>query len=264
LSAKALLDKTPSPSGEDVAKWFKDAGLSCKDAHASAVLDAAKLLGGEATKEEIWLKSKGTPYAPGDELAHADAVTGAFAHPVDYGLNLPAGTLHIRLAYPQALHSDIYSIDTSEAEKVPGVYKVITSKDVSGSNRVSPSKKILCDRIADQPDDCVAAVLAYTDSAALEAAQKVKIKLAEGKGTARDDAANAPVAGFAYENDRGKLVIHSQRGNVDIAALAEGIGVSREKISTVRIGAPDGPVPAIEGILGVAALLSKKPVYLGL
>jgi aldehyde oxidoreductase len=264
LAAKALLDKKPAPSKDDAVKWFADLGFACKDAGIRAVLDGARLLNNEATKEEIWLKAKGEPYEPGSELAYADMVTGAFAACADFGLNLPEGTLHIKLVRPPALHSDIYSIDTTDAEKVPGVYRVITSKDIPGSNRVSPSRKILCDRIADQPDDCLAAVVAYTGSVASDAAQKVKIKFAEGKGTARETSAHEHVTGFAYENEKGRLVIYSQRDNIDIPALAEGIGVPRQKLSTVRIQSPDAPASAIEGILGVAALLTKKPVYLGL
>jgi aldehyde oxidoreductase len=263
LTAKALLDKKSNPSKDDVVKWFADAGFACKDAEINAVLDGAKLLSNEAAKEEIWLKAKGTPYEPGAEIAYAGMVTGASPSDADFGLNLPENTLHVKLVRPQTLHADIYSIDTSEAEKAPGVYKVITSKDISGSNRVCSSRKILCDRIADQPDDCVAAVVAYTGSAALDAAQKVKIKFAEGKGTTRADAQETAV-GFAYVNDKGKLIIHSQRGDIDISALAEGIGVPRQKISTVKLQASDTSVSAIEGILGVAALLTKKPVYLGL
>jgi aldehyde oxidoreductase len=264
LTAKALLDKKANPSKDDAVKWFADAGLTCKDAEINAVLDGAKLLSNESTKEEIWLKAKGEPYETGSELAYADMATGASESGADLGLNLPEGTLHIKLVYPQALNADIYSIDTSEAEKMPGVYKVITSKDISGSNRVSPSRKILCDRIAGHNDDCAAAVVAYTGSAALNAAQKIKIKLAEGRGTAREADAQGHVTGFAYENDKGKLVIYSQRDNIDTAALAEGIGVQRQKISTVKIQAPGASAPAIEGILGVAALLTKKPVYLEL
>ena len=264
LTAKALLDKKADPSKGDVVKWFADAGLACEDAEINAVLDGAKLLNNESTKEEIWLKAKGAPYETGAELAYADMATGAFASGSDFGLCLPEGTLHVKLVYPQALHADIYSIDASEAEKMPGVYKVITSKDVFGSNRVGPSRNILCDRIAGDNDDCVAAVVAYTASAASDAAQKIKIKLAECRGTAREADSQRHAIGFAYENDKGRLVIHSQRDNIDIPALAEGIGVQRQKISTVRIQAPDASAPAIEGILGVAALLTKKPVYLGL
>ncbi len=70
---------------------------------------------------------------------------------------MPAETLHLALVQAQVSHANIKGIDTSEAEKMPGVYKVVTHKDVPGKNRITglitfPTNKgdgwdrpILCD-----------------------------------------------------------------------------------------------------------------------
>ena len=80
-------------------------------------------------------------------------------------------------------------IDASEAEKMPGVYKVVTHKDVKGKNRITglitfPTNKgdgwdrpILCDTKVFQFGDAIAIVCANTEENARAAAEKVKVDL---------------------------------------------------------------------------------------
>ncbi|HPX00201.1 MAG TPA: aldehyde oxidoreductase, partial [Sedimentibacter sp.] len=106
----------------------------------------------------------------------------------DLGLKLPAETLHIKLVQAEVSHANILSIDTSEAEKMPGVYRVLTYKDVPGTNRINglafPQNKgdgkerpILCDKKVFQYGDPLAMVLSTSPKLAEEAAKKVKIEL---------------------------------------------------------------------------------------
>ena len=44
--------------------------------------------------------------------------------------------LHLALVQAKVSHAKILSIDTSEAEKMPGVARVLTAKDVQGTNRI--------------------------------------------------------------------------------------------------------------------------------
>ncbi len=63
----------------------------------------------------------------------------------DYGddieLKMPAATLHVAMAQPKITHhARLLKINTEDAEKMPGVYKVITAEDVKkigGSNRLA-------------------------------------------------------------------------------------------------------------------------------
>ena len=83
---------------------------------------------------------------------------------------MPAGTLQLALVQAKVSHANILSIDTSEAEKMPGVVKVITHKDVKGKNRITglitfPTNKgdgwdrpILCDEKVFQFGDAIAIV----------------------------------------------------------------------------------------------------------
>jgi aldehyde oxidoreductase len=279
LSAKALLDEKAAPSKEEAVAWFKANGNVCKsvklETAADAVLDAAKLLKGEATKEELWLKRTGEAYAAGAELADAAQVemaTGALETEADLRSELPEGTLYAKLVCPSESNANVFSIDVSEAEKQPGVFKVITSKDVTGTNMVGSAGKILCDRSVSGPGDAVAAVVGFTQTAASEAAGKVKATVeaqpSGGKSAPSEKCQCCKTAvAFAYVNEKGKLVIHTPRSGLDTSAIEDGVGVPRGQLRIVSIPGGDSSAgskngSSIEGIAAAAALASGKPVYL--
>ena len=145
VSAKGLLDENPKPTREEVRDWFQKHHNVCRCTGykplVDAVMEAAKVLRGEATLEQterqlqagkdgrIW----NTYYPRPSALAK---VTGTCDYGADLGIKLPKDTLHIALVQPKVSHANILSIDTSEAEKMPGVQKVVTHKDVTGTNRI--------------------------------------------------------------------------------------------------------------------------------
>jgi aldehyde oxidoreductase len=278
LSAKALLDKNANPTKKEVIAWFEahgnNCGHICPETAADAVLDAAKLLSGEATKEELWLKRRDEVYTSGAELADAalfDSVTGSFETGTDLGLKLPEGALYAKLVCPSESRANVFSIDVSQAEKLPGVFKVITWKDVAGTNRAGSAAKILHDRSVSGPCDAVAAVLGFTPAAASEAADKVKVvfeALPSDSASSCDCSGAGPAVAFAYVNEKGKLVIHSQRDDLNVSALEDGIGIPHGNLRIVNIPDPDFSAPKygpfMEGIAGVAAMAAGKPVYLEL
>jgi len=276
LSAKALLDEKASPAKKEVVEWFKANGNTCKSVNletaADAVLDAAKLLSGEATKEGLWLKRTGEAYTPGAELADAvqvDMVTGAFETEEDLASRLPEDTLYAKLVCPSESKASVFSIDVSEAEKQPGVFKVITSKNVTGTNRVSSTEGILHDRSVSGPGDAVAAVLAFTQAAASEAVCKVKATVeSDGKSASTEKCqCHKPAVAFAYMNEKGKLVIHTQRKDLNASAIEDGIGIPRGQLAIISIPGQDASAArtngsSIEGVVAAAALAAGKPVYL--
>ncbi|MDR1803165.1 MAG: hypothetical protein LBQ94_06110 [Treponema sp.] len=278
MSARALLDKNAKPSKKEVLEWFKANGNTCKrmdlEKAADAVLDAAKLLSGEATKEELWLKKTGEAYTPCAECADAcqvDMVTGEFETEADLGEKLPEGTLYAKLVCPSESRANVFSIDVSEAEKEPGVFKVITSKDITGTNMVGSTEKILSDRSVSGTGDAIAAVLAFTKAAAVEAVGKVKATVEaqsqDGKTASKEKCCcGQPAVAFAYMNEKGKLVVHSPRTGLNTSAIEDGIGIPRGQLTIVNIPGQDasaaGTGSSIEGIAAAAALAAGKPVYL--
>lgn len=196
VSAKALLDTNLNPAREDIRDWFHKNRNACRCTGykplIDAVMDAAKVLRGEMTKSELAFKLPqdgkiwGTNYPRPTAIAK---VTGMTDYGADLIAKMPVGTLHLALVQAKVSHATILSIDSSEAERMPGVEKVITCKDVKGKNRITglitfPTNKgdgwdrpILCDEKVFQFGDAIAIVAADTVANARAAAEKVVVNL---------------------------------------------------------------------------------------
>ncbi len=195
MSAKKLLEENPSPTRDEVRDWFQKYRNACRCTGykplVDAVMDAAKVLRGEMEKEDLLFKPvgnviTGTYYHRPSAMAK---VTGTWDFGADVALQMPSNTLRLALVQAEISHANIISIDTSEAEKMPGVYKVITAKDVKGKNKITglitfPTNKgdgwdrpILCDEKIFQYGDAIAIVAADTEEQAKEAAKMVKVEL---------------------------------------------------------------------------------------
>ncbi len=196
VSSKALLDETPDPSRDEVRDWFQKHRNACRCTGykplVDAVMDAAKVMNKQMTPEELSFKLPddgriwGSKYPRPTALAK---VTGTCDYGADLGIKMPKNTLQLALVQAQVSHANIKGIDTSEAEKMPGVYKVVTHKDIQGKNRITglitfPSNKgdgwdrpILCDEKVFQFGDAIAIVCADTVENARAAAKKVAVDL---------------------------------------------------------------------------------------
>jgi aldehyde oxidoreductase len=194
LSAKVLLDTNVNPTREEVRDWFHKNRNACRCTGykplVDAVMAAAKVLRGELRKDELLFKPVGnkiygTTYHRPSAIRK---VTGTWDFGADVALQMPPGTLRMALVQAEVSHANIKGIDIAEAEKMPGVFKVVTHKDVKGKNRINgltfPSNKgdgwdrpILCDEKVFQFGDAIAIVCADTEEHAREAAKKVKVDL---------------------------------------------------------------------------------------
>ena len=120
------------------------------------------------------------------------------------GLKFLKNALYLALTQAKVSHARILSIDTSDAEKMPGVFKVLTHKDVKGNNRILgiinlPTNKgdgldrpILCEEKVFQYGDAIAIVCADTEANARAAAEKVKVELEKLPAYMSAPAAMAP------------------------------------------------------------------------
>ncbi len=195
LSAKVLLSKNYDPTREEIRDWFQKNRNACRCTGykplVDAVMAAAKVLRGEMRKEELLYKPVGnkiygTTYHRPSAL---QKVTGTWDYGADVALQMPPGTLRMALVQAEVSHANILGIDTSEADNMPGVYKVVTHKDIKGKNRITglitfPTNKgdgwdrpILCDEKIFQFGDAIAIVCADTEEHARAAAKKVKVDL---------------------------------------------------------------------------------------
>ncbi len=198
VSAYGLLQANPNPSREDVRDWFQKHRNVCRCTGykqiVDAVMEAAAILRGEKTLADItydYKKDVGNYY--GKPLVRPNAMAKACGV-CDYGddveLKMPAETLKVVMVMPRlANHAKIVSIDYSEAEKMPGVVKVITAKDIEGANSLMMFQftprttafdqvhKLLFDDEIVNYGNVVALVAADTKAHAQAAAAKVKVEI---------------------------------------------------------------------------------------
>ncbi len=196
VSAKVLLEQNPNPTREEVRDWFNKNRNLCRCTGYKPLIDAtmaaAAVMRGEMTKEDLMFKPTdneimGTTYA---RPSAAMKVTGTWDFGADQALHMPENTLRLALVQAEVSHANIKGVDTSEAEKMPGVFKVITAKDVPGKNRINGlvmlplnnkcdgwDRPILCDEKVFQYGDAIAIVAADTEEHAREAAKAVKVDL---------------------------------------------------------------------------------------
>lgn len=338
ISTKALLDQNPSPTREDIRDWFQKNRNACRCTGykqlVDSVMSAAEVLRGEKSIDDLYMEVPengriwGTRYPRPSAVAK---VTGTWDFGADLGLKLPQGTLHCALVQAEVSHANVLNIDISEAEKMTGVFKVVTHKDVKGKNRITglitfPTNKgdgwdrpILCDEKVFQYGDALAIVCADTDKHAKAAAAKVKVdleqlpeymsapaamaedameihpgtpnvyyeqKVAKGEETGPIfDKADVvvegdfyttrqphmpiePDVGFAYQDENGKLFIHSKSIglHLHLFMVAPGLGVEPENLALVQN--PTGGTfgykfsPTMEALVGAAALATGRPVFL--
>ncbi|MEN6448235.1 MAG: molybdopterin-dependent aldehyde oxidoreductase, partial [Syntrophaceae bacterium] len=214
VSAKGLLDENANPSRQDVRDWFQRHHNACRCTGykplVDATMEAARVVRGEIPVDALAFtmpedgKIWNTNYYP--RPGAVGRVTGTIRYGADMILSMPKDTLHLALAQAKVSHANILSIDTSEAEKMPGVHRVITHRDVRGKNRITglltfPTNKgdgwdrpILCDEKIYQFGDAFAIVCADCEANARAAAQKVRIELEELPAYMNAPAAMAPDA----------------------------------------------------------------------
>jgi len=213
VSAYALLAQNPKPNREEVRAWLTQHHNACRCTGYKPIVDgimeAAKVMRGEMKLQDLEYKLPADGKIWGGKYPRPTAVgkvTGTLDYGQDLGLKMPPGTLQLALVQAKVSHANIRSIDTSEAEKMPGVVKVVTHKDVKGKNRITglitfPTNKgdgwdrpILCDTKVFQYGDAIAIVCADTIEQAKAAAEKVKVDLEalpaymNAKDAAADDA----------------------------------------------------------------------------
>ena len=85
------------------------------------------------------------------------------------------GMLHGKIVRSTIPRGKILNIDTSKAEKLPGIKAVITHKDAGGI-MVGPDQQLLCDEMVYYIGDEVAAVAAVDEDTAYEAAELIKVE----------------------------------------------------------------------------------------
>lgn len=137
ICAKALLDKNPSPSRDDIKTAIKNNICSCTGYKKSRM----PYLWPPNIQRKFRNKRACSDRLLGESMARVDTaakVTGEAKYADDYYMeNMLAGSA-LRSEYPRAR---VLSIDTSEAEKLDGVVCIMTAADIPGTKKVGHLKR---------------------------------------------------------------------------------------------------------------------------
>lgn len=190
ISSKALLEANPSPTREEVRDWFQKHRNACRCTGykplVDAVMAAAEVLRGEKTMDDLF------HMIPEDQVFDTrypkPTALGKVLGTTDYGddisLKVP-NMLHLAPVMPEISHGLLKKVNTEAAEQAEGVVKVITAKDVPGTNRIvfpigtnwadgeGSERPIICDEKVFRRGDVIALVVADTRRHAREAAKLV-------------------------------------------------------------------------------------------
>ena len=221
ISAKGLLDVNPNPTREEAAFAIRNNICRCTGyvKIIDGILLAAKIFReGEipAPSTEDWQMGSRV-----QRLDVAEKVQGYGQYPDDVYVDGMCYGGAVRSQYPRAR---VLSIDTSEAEALPGVVRVVTAKDIPGKVNVGHIKKdqptlIGIGELTHYLGDSVALVCAV-DQATVEAAKKlVKVEYEVLPAVHNPTEAAAPGAPLVFDGDENNIQAykHVSRGNADEA-----------------------------------------------
>jgi len=218
ISAYSLLQKNPSPTRAEVRAQFQKTRNACRctgyKPNVDATMAAAAVMRGDEDLSTLLTDPKEGEQLYGSNYPRPSAIPkacGTWDFAADTMEKMPQNFLHLSLVQAKVPHARILSIDTAEAENMPGVSKVITYKDIAGTNRINnmncydwdkgsgADRPILCDDKIRMYGDAIAIVAADTKEHADAAAEKVAVGIEELPAYMSAPAAAAPDAMEIHE-----------------------------------------------------------------
>ena len=195
MAAKALLDRNPSPTREDVVEAISGNICRCTgyEPIINAILDAASKRGGQAEQRAGPCSSSGKSTSRTsattvstrsasrrqrqDMLGH---VTGRSRYFDDHAFE---GLLHLKVLRSPHPHARLRAIDVSAAERSPGVKRVIRAADVpvnkntllSLINFGKDDEPLLAVDKVRYKGEPIVAVVAESEAAAYDALAKIRV-----------------------------------------------------------------------------------------
>ena len=138
MCAKALIDKNPSPTPEDVKYAIRNNLCRCT---GYKKIEEAILLAAEIIRENREITNPVSTGLLGESMNRVDAsakALGEAKYANDFYMDGMVYGSALRSEYPRA---EILSIDKSEAESMDGVLCVMTAEDIPGTQKVGHLKR---------------------------------------------------------------------------------------------------------------------------
>ena len=247
ISAKALLDRNPSPSREDILQGL--AGNLCRCTGYKKIVEAV-MRAAEFRREERRCSADPYPLDVASSERHeaertflqagsgdASAGTGSggtwgigrIIYPVEAwkkslglmkyaGDVTPEGCVHLKIVRSERDHAHVLDIDGDEAFEVPGVIAVLTSADVAGTNRIGPivrDQPVLADRRVRYRGEAIAVVAADSKEAAEEGMNRVRVRYEDIEPVFDPLEAVGPASPLLHQSGNMLARMEIRKGNID-------------------------------------------------
>jgi CO/xanthine dehydrogenase Mo-binding subunit/aerobic-type carbon monoxide dehydrogenase small subunit (CoxS/CutS family) len=222
MTAKALLDRAPEPPADEIREALAENHNLCRCTGYVSIIRAIQDAGRRLATGEQWVERGGLTHlrpADGPRLK-PDAISLATGETLFTDDLTVEGMLHGKILWAAHPSAQILGVDTSAAEALPGVVRVLTAKDIPGQNIcglvILDQPAIAADRVRSIADP-VAAVIAETEEAAKRALAQIRVDYRVLPGVFTPEEAARPDAPKVHE--QGNLFHQAQilRGDVDEA-----------------------------------------------
>lgn len=172
MSAKALLDETLSPNPEAIERalsgtYCRCAGLNRMD---QATQRAAAILRGD--EQSTW-----TAQDTANNLKTIEKLTGQLLFTDDLSFPNMLVAKALRANVPHGL---VTKVDTSKAEKMPGIVKILAAKDIPGENQFGlmiQDQPVFCDQVVRYVGDTLALVIGEEEGQVQAALEAIKVDI---------------------------------------------------------------------------------------
>ena len=176
VRAKALLDKNPKPSRDEIKQAIQP--HLCRCTGYQKIVEAIETTAAFLRKETNLALPEISPGIIGAEVARRDSLAKATGTTL-FADDLPVDNcVYMKVVRSPHHHARIVSIDKSAALAMPGVLAVLTGEDVKGTNilkMAGDDQPVICHGKVRMIGDPVAAVVAASEQAALDALGQVKV-----------------------------------------------------------------------------------------
>ena len=254
LSTKALLDHNPNPAKEEIKQALRRNLCRCTGyvKIIDAVVLAGRFLRGEITPAQI--RSSVSKGEIGVSFPRPTAMLKACGE-AEYTADIfIQGQMELAAVRSPHAHALIKSIDTTVAEKMPGVVGIMTAKDIKGTNRYKEDvvdHPVLCDKKVHVMGDPVALAAAETKEQAVAAAAAVRVEYELLPAVMTPEEALAEGAPRVHEDGPNLCLVRSQiKGDAETALQSSYASVEGDFSTQLIHQAPLEPESAVAYLEG--------------
>ena len=266
MSGKALLDKEPKPTTDQIHKAIHK--NICRCTGYEQLVESVMLASGQISEDELEAGNLKIVRSIDDNspdgkwegkelqvIGHSKAriesrsrVTGEAKYTADIYVD---GMAHGATVWSARVHAKIISIDTSAAEDLNGVLRVLTHKDVTGDNAYGKrlrDQQVFCDKKVRYIGDPIALVIAETRKIAYKAVELVKVEYEDIPIVIDLEEAMEPNSPKVHEeNEDGNILFHYhlEKGDIEKGFKKADIILEERYMTQPQDHAPIEPEAAI-------------------